>query len=68
MFEDDFASRTDKKSQWSAFLGKGAINAAPKDFSSILKDIHMFLSPVAKACQRKRDFEARWAAGGPWKQ
>ena len=68
MFGDDFASRTDKKSQWSAFLGKGAMEAAPEDFSSLLKDIRMFLSPVAEACQRKRDFEARWAAGGPWKQ
>ena len=68
MFGDDFASRTDKKNQWSAFLGKGTMEAAPEDFSSLLKDVRMFLSPVAEACQRKRDFEARWAAGGPWKQ
>ena len=66
MFGDDFALRTEKKNQWSAFLGKGAIEAAPEDFSSLLKDIRMFLSPVAEACQRKRDFEAGWAAGGPW--
>jgi len=66
MFKDGFTARADKMNQWTAFLGKGAMETAPKEFSSLLKDIRMFLSPVAEACHRKRDFEARWIAGGPW--
>jgi hypothetical protein len=66
MFTEDFVERPDKKSQWSAFLGKSPTNSAPKDFSKIIGNIRTFLRPVAQACQEKRRFESTWIAGGPW--
>ena len=67
MFRNDFGARADKNIQWLAFLGKGAIKAAPEFFPMVIKDIQIFLRPVAAACQEKRAFEAKWSAGGPWK-
>jgi hypothetical protein len=67
MFSDAFASRPEKKRQWSAFLGKGPLPGAPEDFALLLNAIRGFLSPVVQAYEENQHFGLKWPPGGPWK-
>ncbi len=68
MFSDDFAARAEKRRQWSAFLGKGPITGAPKNFSLLMDAIRRFLGPIAQAYEATQPFEPRWSPGGPWRE
>jgi len=68
MFSDAFASRPEKKRQWSAFLGKGPLTTAPEDFALVLNAIRGFLRPIVQACEGNQKFDFKWSPGGPWKE
>lgn len=68
MFSDAFASRPEKKRQWSAFLGKGPLTTAPQDFALVLNAIRGFLRPIIQACEGNQNFDFKWSPGGPWKE
>lgn len=68
MFSDAFASRPERKRQWSAFLGKGPLATAPEDFAVVLNAIQGFLRPIVQAYEVNQQFDLTWSPGGPWKE
>jgi len=67
MFSDAFASRPEKKRQWSAFLGKGPLTGAPEDLGLLLNALRGFLLPMVQAYEENQRFYLKWSPGGPWK-
>ncbi len=66
IFSDEFAERSDKRSQWSAFLGKGPVTDAPAEFSIVVRALRDFLLPLARLSEKDRIWNAIWTPGGPW--
>jgi hypothetical protein len=61
----EFASSSEKQTQWHAFLRKLRIdNAAP--FENVIGDLANFLLPILDAAANDRPFYQTWAPGGPW--
>jgi predicted nucleotidyltransferase component of viral defense system len=66
IFSEAFKDRADKETQWTAFLGKGAMGEVPGQFSIILKGIRDFLLPITLAIENSASFKSEWRPGGPW--
>lgn len=67
IFSDEFAERSEKIAQWSAFIKKGLIADASGSFVNVMADIRMFLLPVALASENRELFKGTWPEGGPWR-
>ena len=66
IFSVEFGRHVDKNTQWTAFINKGPMDDAPKEFSRLMKAIRDFLQPVAVSYEKKDKFKLKWAPGGPW--
>ena len=67
IFSEEFVKRSDKETQWSAFIRRGQIGKVPEEFSIIMEGIKDFLLPIALATEQGDPFESEWPLGGPWK-
>lgn len=68
IFSREFIERTDKGTQWSAFLGKGPMGGVPGQLSLIMEGILDFLLPIALAIENEASFKSEWPPGGPWRE
>ncbi|MCX5977219.1 MAG: nucleotidyl transferase AbiEii/AbiGii toxin family protein [Coprothermobacterota bacterium] len=66
VFSEEFSGRSDKQTQWIAFLRKAQISGIVNGFPMIMASIGAFLRPVAYAIENSRSFEKQWPPGGPW--
>jgi predicted nucleotidyltransferase component of viral defense system len=64
---EEFYGNASKQVQWSAFLRKGRLKIEEKDFRKVGFLLREFLMPPIVALVKKQDFEAKWPAGGPWR-
>jgi len=62
----EFASDATKHTQWSAFIRRTKPQGMPVEFTEVVKDLAVFLGPVAKALTAEIDFIATWMPRGPW--
>lgn len=62
---EEFASDTQKQTQWTAFLRRNALDEI--DLSEVVSNLATFLMPVAEAVNPDTPFPHDWCAGGPWK-
>jgi len=60
-----FLGAPERQTQWSAFLRRGRLDAAP-DSTRLAEELRAFLWPVLAAAARSERFDQHWAAGGPW--
>ena len=63
---DEFATDAGKAQQWRGFLRRSLVSGVPSDLAEIVRDLHVFLGPVAQALHHGRAFEDNWRAPGPW--
>ena len=66
LFSSEFANRTDKLTQWEAFIRKGMFEQAPKTFIYLMEEIRAFLFPLTESIEKKKSFNVRWTPGGRW--
>ncbi|MFH1314026.1 MAG: nucleotidyl transferase AbiEii/AbiGii toxin family protein [Candidatus Eisenbacteria bacterium] len=66
VFSADFMADQSNATQWQAFLRRTAIELAPSQFSTVVEQISVFLSPPAEAVARGTTFRKSWKARGPW--
>ena len=67
VFSEEFSSRSDKRTQWTAFLRKVQIAGILDDFPMTMEGIGVFLRPVAETIENEGRFEKQWPPGGPWR-
>jgi len=65
-FGPSFAESETKQVQWAAFLRKGRLEGAPREFARLMRDVVLFLGPVARACSRGEPLDLHWQPPGPW--
>jgi len=61
-----FARHPDKARQWSAFVNKGELRPAPKEFTQVIAQLGGFLDPVLESLRMNRSFTQHWPPGGSW--
>jgi hypothetical protein len=63
---EEFARHADKERQWSAFVSKGELHPAPKEFARVIAQLGGLLEPVLESLRMNRPFARDWPPGGPW--
>ncbi len=63
---DTFAMDSSKGVQWTAFVRRGLMSDAPKEFPKVMEQVRAFLQPLVSALADERVFDSRWHPGGPW--
>ena len=66
MFSEGFAHRTDKQTQWRAFIRKGTFEQTPETFILLMNEIRTFLLPITESIQKHQTFKKRWAFDQKW--
>ena len=66
LFSSDFANRTDKQTQWKAFIQKGMFEQAPETFIYLMREFRAFLFPLTESIEKNKSFNVRWTPGGTW--
>jgi len=66
LFSSEFASRTDKQTQWGAFIRKGMFEQAPETFIYLMKEIRAFLFPLTESIEKNKSFNVSWTPCGTW--
>jgi Nucleotidyl transferase AbiEii toxin, Type IV TA system len=62
-----FADVDGKRAQWTAFLAKSRIAAAPENLAATIAELANFALPLIRAASRTEEFSGRWTPGGPWR-
>jgi len=65
-FAHRFTNDPAKSRQWTAFLRRSMLTAAPLAFSEVVEGVRQFLQPVATALENGKPIDLRWQRGGPW--
>jgi predicted nucleotidyltransferase component of viral defense system len=66
LFSAEFASRTEKQTQWEAFVRKGMFEQAPETFTYLMREIRSFLFPLTESFEKSQSFNSKWMPGGTW--
>jgi len=61
-----FAQNSRKISQWSAFLKRNNRLSMPENLPELIRDVAVFLGPIAEKLSVSRSFTGTWKAPGPW--
>ena len=61
-----FAEIDGKRAQWSGYLRRNRLVAAPNDLADVVEGIATFVQPVLAAAGQNEGFVATWRPGGPW--
>lgn len=64
----EFYNDPGKQAQWNAFLRKGRLKIQERDFGKVTSLLQEFLMPPTLALANGRKFDAKWPAGGPWRE
>ena len=63
---DEFAAEPARKAQWRGFLRRSRLEGVPQDLREVVREVSIFLGPVAEALHEGVEFPRRWRAPGPW--
>ena len=63
----EFASDSQKQTQWNAFLRKNKLETAGLSFAEIIEALHGFLMPPIDALANKRPFDLHWRPSQSWR-
>lgn len=63
---EEFALDPVKQNQWSAFIRKSQLGAAPADLGTVISAIRLFLWPALLTEATSGAFDGHWPAAGPW--
>ena len=66
IFSEGFANRSDKQTQWGAFIRKGIFEQAPETFILLMKEIRKFLFPLTESIKKHQSFDKRWTFDRDW--
>jgi predicted nucleotidyltransferase component of viral defense system len=66
LFSAEFANRTDKQTQWKAFVRKGMFEQAPETFIYLMGEIRSFLFPLTESVEKNKSFNSKWTPGVKW--
>ena len=66
LFSAEFANRTEKQTQWEAFVRKGMFEQAPETFTYLMREIRSFLLPLTESFEKSKSFNSEWMPGGTW--
>jgi hypothetical protein len=61
-----FAELDGKQAQWSAFVRRNRLDAAPAELAIVVEQVARFVQPVLAAAARDQAVTITWAPGGPW--
>ena len=61
-----FANRTDKQTQWGAFIRKGIFKQAPETFLLLMEKIRMFLFPLTESIEKHQSSNKKWTFDRAW--
>lgn len=64
--EEIYDEKSDRQTLWKAFLTKIQTKHLPDKLKNIAVIIENFLTEPLKAIAEEKNFQKRWAAGGPW--
>ncbi len=64
--EEMYDEKSDHQTLWKAFLKKTQTNHVPDKLKNIAVIIENFLTEPLRAIAEVKDFEQKWAKGGPW--
>lgn len=65
--EEIYDEKSDRQTLWKAFLKKGDIKHVPEKLSAVAREIEAFLIKPLDAINKRRAFNEKWKAPGPWK-
>jgi predicted nucleotidyltransferase component of viral defense system len=66
IFSAGFANRSDKQTQWGAFIRKGIFEQAPETFKLLMKEIRSFLFPLTESIENHQSFNKKWTFDRAW--
>jgi predicted nucleotidyltransferase component of viral defense system len=66
--EEIYSEKSDRQTLWNAFLIKGQLKHAPEKLMDTALIIESFLCEPLEAIHKKKEFNCKWEAPGPWKQ
>ena len=68
VFKQQFMEDKDKNIQWRAFLNKAKLSYLPQDFSLIVEQVKVFISPIYNQLVKADDFVSNWdSISNQWK-
>jgi hypothetical protein len=67
-FSQAFAQNIEKQAQWTAFIRRHQLENAPATLEEAVRDIAVFLQPLAQALAAGQPFDRQWLPGGPWSE
>jgi hypothetical protein len=67
-FSESYAHDPTKQVQWNAFLSRGRLTDAPRDFPQVMERIWAFLQPVVITLNDGKPYNRQWPPGGPWRR
>ena len=62
----EFALTPGKEGQWKGFVRKGRLTDAPADLATVIRELGVFLLPLAGSVGQGGSFDVGWKDGGPW--
>mgnify|MGYP003381858168 CR=1 FL=1 len=62
-----FAALDGKRNQWSGFLRRNRLVAAPVTLDAAVEGVAAFIGPVIEAVAHNKPFTTSWPPGGPWR-
>ena len=66
VFSTDFVESMEKQTQWSAFISKNGLMAAPPTIKEAIADIQVFLQPVMRAIADHEPASQVWSGNAKW--
>lgn len=63
----EFSEDSQKRTQWNAFIKKGALQVDGRSFNMILNELETFLMPPTLAFRSGSEFKLSWPPAGPWR-
>lgn len=64
--EEDFAHDETKSAEWTAFIRRSRLTAAPARFTEVVSVVRNFAYPLLSAAASGAAFNRTWQPGGPW--
>ena len=64
--EENFANDEGKSAEWTAFIRRSRLTAAPARFTEVVSVVRNFAYPLLSAAASGDVFNRTWQPGGPW--
>jgi hypothetical protein len=63
---ENFANDEGKSAEWTAFIRRSRLTAAPARFTEVVSVVRNFAYPLLSAAASGDVFNRTWQPGGPW--